>query len=369
MCPASVNGPRDSDKSSIYAATGTFAHDLAARCLLENTPPSDFLLFKGSVEGFDIECDQEMVDALDIYVDDCLIGLEDGDLTWVEMPLLAALSKLDSELGGTADFVRYRPSTKALRVVDFKYGSGRYVETDDNPQLKLYALGVLLQIGLPVNEIEAVIVQPRFEGAKPIRSWTFPVTEVLDFAADVQDAAARARDCPDVFVAGDHCGFCPRAKDCPALENMHHSLIAAEFGAVTKYDPAKLAAALVAIPLVKERIKAIEEFAYTEAQAGRFGEAHGFKLVDKRPVRKWKSEGDVIEWAQKAAVDPYAPRELLSPAQLEKRIGGKKKETAAVLAPFIEKISSGTALVPLSDDRAPAKRISVDDFDALPTAV
>ena len=134
------------------------------------------------------------------------------------------------------------------------------------------------------------------------------------------------------------------------------------------YDPAKLSELLASIPLVKERIKAIEEMAYAEAQLGK--EIPGFKLVDKRPARKWKNEGDVIQWAQANAVEPWAPRELLSVAQLEKKLGesapkGKKKEAGKVLEPFVEKISSGTVLVPVSDDRPPAKRIEATDFAAL----
>jgi hypothetical protein len=35
---------------------------------------------------------------------------------WVEMPLLDALQKIDKDLGGTSDYVRYRPATKNLLV-------------------------------------------------------------------------------------------------------------------------------------------------------------------------------------------------------------------------------------------------------------
>jgi heme-degrading monooxygenase HmoA len=137
------------------------------------------------------------------------------------------------------------------------------------------------------------------------------------------------------------------------------------------YSPAKLAAALTSIPLVKERIKAIEEFAYAEATAGR--DIPGFKLVDKRATRRWKSEADVIEWAEKQGSEPYAKREILSPAQLEKEIAktapkGKKKEAGAAIEPFTEKISSGTALVPVTDERPSAKRITVEDFNVVSTS-
>ena len=76
-------------------------------------------------------------------------------------------------------------------------------------------------------------------------------------------------------------------------------------------------------------------------------------------------------WCEQQAISPYAEPEILSPAQLEKRLGenaprGKKKEAGKVLEPLIEKVSSGYALVPESDDRPPAKRIEATAFDLLP---
>jgi hypothetical protein len=221
-----------------------------------------------------------------------------------------------------------------------------------------------------VTQVEVTIVQPRFEGARPIRSWKFPAPQILDFAHDIQ-VAAQATRLPDApLVAGDHCRFCPAAATCPELERKQHALLAAEFAGVPALTPAQLGTALVAIPQVKERIKAIEEYAYQQALNG--VEIPGFKLVDKRPVRKWKSEGEVAMWAQSLAIDPYAPRELMSPAQLEKKLAetaprGKKKEAGRVLDPFVEKVSSGTALVPMTDDRAPAKVVNADDFAVVGT--
>src|SRR3989304_1309551 len=75
--------------------------------------------------------------------------------------------------GGTADHVRYRPATRRVRVTDFKYGADVYVEVEDNVQLKKYALGVLLVLqaqNLMVEKVEMCVVQPRSEGARPVRT-------------------------------------------------------------------------------------------------------------------------------------------------------------------------------------------------------
>ena len=375
VCPPSVQYAKYS-APSIHAANGTFAHSIAAKCLEQDAPASDFFLHKGKVDGFDLECDLEMVDAVQLYLDDIADDLKKGDQTWVEVRLVEALSRIDPDLGGTADHARYRPETRHLLVRDFKFGSGVYVDATDNAQLKLYALGVMLQIEKVVKDVTVRIVQPRFEGAKPVRDFHFKAYDILDFVADVKDAARLSRDPKAEYKAGGHCKFCPGAGTCPELEKRQHAIIGAAFDFMAQttvpslktYDPRKVAAALNSIPMLKERIKAIEEFAYTEATAGK--EIPGFKLVEKRATRKWKSQGDVIEWAEKVAVDPYAPRELLSPAQLEKVLAkdapkGKKKEAGKLLEPFVERVSSGTVLVPAADERPSAKLVTANDFPQL----
>lgn len=366
-CPGSVNAGAGRNTTSQAAAQGTLAHDIAANCLTEGLQPSEFLGYKTTVDGFEVECDQEMVDGIQVYLDTIASDRQEGDRWWVEMPLLDSLKKIDPDFGGTADHVRYRPSTRHLRPADFKYGSGTYVEVEDNEQLKLYALGAMLEVGQPVDEVEVVIVQPRFEGAAPVRSQKFKAIELLDFVAELQEAAVRTR-LPDApLVAGPHCApFCPARRDCPELAKKHQSLVAAEFTAVVA--PEKIGEALASIPLVKARIKAIEEYAYQEAMKG--VAIPGHKLVEKRPVRKWKNEGEVIQWGQENAVDVFAPREVLSPAQVEKKLAesmpkGKKKDAAQVLEPLVSKVSSGYALVPLEDNRPPAKQISAIDFQII----
>lgn len=168
-----------------------------------------------TVDGFDITCDAEMAATVKQYIEICMRDILAEDKWWVEMPLLEALQTVDPDFGGTADFVRYRHWRKHLRVVDFKYGSGVYVKAPDNPQLKIYALGALLQVKRPVEDVEVVIVQPRFKGSKPVRSDTFKAVDLLDFAADIREAAQLTR-LPNAFRrGGKHCHFCPIEEDCP----------------------------------------------------------------------------------------------------------------------------------------------------------
>ena len=368
-CPGSINASKGRNSTSAAAAEGTFAHDIGAKCLADQSiSPSDFLCQKKTIDGREVECGLEMVEGVRVYLDAVDEDLKEGDLGWIEMPLLDALKKVDKDCGGTADYVRYRPSTKSLRVFDFKYGAGVYVEADDNTQMKIYALGALLEVGKPCEEIEVTICQPRFEGAAPVRGFKFRAVVLLDFMDDLRKAAEKTRQKDAPLVAGDHCKFCPAARDCPELEKRQHALVALDFEKLAAVPLADLATALVGVPLVKARIKALEEFAYAEALKGAV--IPGFKLVDKRPQRRWKSEGDVVMWAQAQAIDPYAPREVISPAQMDEKLKasaprGKKKDAVRVIEHLYEKVSSGTALVPESDDRPPAKVVTATDFPSL----
>jgi hypothetical protein len=370
QCPGSIKAAAGArDETSVYAAAGTLAHKIASDCWETRHMPVMFLHTEHEVDGHKLTVDSEMVDAVKLYLDALREDEKNGDQSWAELPLLLPLSKIDPDLGGTADYVRYRPSTKHLRVFDFKFGSGMYVEADSNEQMMLYALGAMLAVEQQVNEVEVTVVQPRFEGAAPVRSWSFPAVAILDFIADVREAAEKTRSPKPPLAPGDWCKFCKAARTCPELESRHHALVKAEFGKEgLPVDVKALAKALESIPLVKERIKALEEFAYKEAQKGL--EIPGFKLVDKRPTRQWKSLADAEEWAKGQGIDPYAPRELLSPAQIEKKLAenaprGQKKQVGKLLEPLVQKVSSGTALVPASDDRPPAKRVTELDFPVI----
>ena len=342
--------------SSLAAAQGTVAHKIASEVLLGRGRMA--VGVEVQEDGHVVEITQEMLNAVEVYVDFVRsISVPRDGTIWIEMSVFKGLQKIDKDLGGTADFVCYDQNLKHLHVVDFKHGSGVYVGEEANPQLMLYGLGAALELALPIREITLTICQPRFEGAPPVRSWTFPIQHALDFIRDVAVRASLTRAVGAPLTPGDHCKFCPAARICPELERKHHELTAQSFALPVGE---MLTRALRSLGPLKERIKAIEEHAYAEACRG--VEIPGFKLVDKRPVRRWIREADVIEWAQTANVDPYAPREVLSPAQMEKRAG---KSFKTPLAALIKSESSGTALVPIEDNRPAVTKVSIQDFPVI----
>lgn len=347
------------NKSSAAAAEGTLAHDIAARCLVTGASPDGALNRVAEIDGYKVTCDKEMVEGVQFYLDAIAADAKKGDETAVEFDLTPPLVKIHPDLGGVADFVRWRPKTKSLRVVDLKYGAGHLVSTEGNKQLLLYALGALLAVGKPAKEVTVTIVQPRIEHEEGrVRDWTFPAQDLLDFAADAEENASRTQDVNAPLVPGaSQCQWCPARHKCPALEEKQHALVAAEFKEMAPYDPQALAKALDTIPLVEARIKAIREFAYAEAERGNV--VPGYKLVAKRGTRKWIDDVAVRAWCETRGVEPFEEPKMRSPAQVEKECTKDQKKE---LADMTLTVSSGHALVPESDKRPAAHLALATDF-------
>lgn len=367
--------------SSFEAAQGTYAHFVAAHCLDRGYPGIDARPFLGSVgivDGHNVVCDQEMVDGVNFYLDDCDDDAQPGDATWVEVDLTPKLAGLHPDLGGNADRVRWRASTGELRVTDFKYGAGIMVGAEDNKQLMVYALGAMMAMNLPgVKTIEARIVQPRIEHPDGrARSWTFDAAAIVAFAGECVAACERARAPDAPLTPGWWCrkSFCPAARTCPALEKYAHSMLTSDDfaataqlpavrnagGALVPYDMDKLVTALGMIEPLEAKIKALRDFAYGEAARG--VAVPGWKLVAKRPTRRVADESGAIAWAKERGIDPYEAPSLKSPAQLEK---GTKKTDKEALAEFVKSESSGNTLVRASDDRPEVKLLTDDSFAAV----
>lgn len=349
------------------AAEGTFAHAIATACIETGEKLDLWLGRKAIVDGHEITCDEEMIEGIGLYL--ATIQKNKLDTDWVELSLHSALRSLDPDLGGTADYVTYSPGLRLLRIIDFKYGAGVFVSADDNKQLKKYALGAMLTIeamrtdAAPVQNIEVYIVQPRYEGAEPVRVEKFAASDLIDFVGDMLTAAKKTRDPDAPTIAGPWCKktFCPAAHICPALLQLQHSLVECTAPGLPALDPSTLGDWLTVIPLVEERIKAVRESAYQQALTG--VKIPGWKLVDKRPRRCWTEPDKVIAWAKGRAIEPFETPELKSPAQMEKGLKAAEKRE---LAAWVASVSSGTTLAPESDPRQPvSKAISVADFDVV----
>jgi hypothetical protein len=352
--------------SSKFAAEGTAAHYIATRCLRHGADPrASFLGKTALVEGYEIALDDELIAAVEEYLEYVVTNEKPGDERAVEQSFTSALTRLHHKLGGSTDYVNWRASERLLRVVDYKHGAGVPVDVDDNKQLKYYALGALLSNPQwNAETVEIVIVQPRCDHEHGrIRSYRFPALDLVDYAADIVDAAKRTEEFgADLVPSKKACKWCPAnaADKCPSIKQETHAIVATSFDMLTpeKYSLEQIAEFLAKAPLVEARISALREFAYNRACAGE--KIPGFKLVDKRATRKWTNEKEVENRIGPRALNPP---EVRSPAQLEKVLG--KKKFATLLGDVVEKQSSGHTLVPESDNRPPVAVAQLEDFGTI----
>lgn len=344
-CPGSVRLSEGiASTSSVYAEEGTKAHELASLLLLG--------------EKVDIP-DEEMADAIDVYVTD-MLNRAKGNKLHVEHRF--DLSKVHPGCFGTADCVIWDAKRRHLIVADFKYGAGIPVEVKDNKQLRFYGLGALVDLGYPARTVELVVIQPRcYHPEGPVRSETIDAIDMLDFKVDLIQFAKATEDPNAALKSGEHCKFCPAAGVCPLLHEQALAAAKTVFSPAASYDPAKLADALRLAPVLKAWASSVTEFAYAEAEQGRC--PPGYKLVAKRANRKWRDEPAAIQALTKAGLgepELYGEPSLKSPAAIEKHLG--KKEFVAVAGDLVVSESSGHTLAPLDDKRPPVKPTAQDAF-------
>jgi hypothetical protein len=383
-CPASVSLMRHlPNRAGIAAERGTACHEIAEQMLRkrllldkDNTLygfASDYPLehYIGTVAN-GIEIDEELTETARDYVDVVLGILAPGDRVWIERQFTLASLDPPADMYGTADLVAYRASQKRLIVIDLKSGAGVTVQAKGNDQLRYYGLGAVLSLpGLAIDDVDMFIVQPRV--ADPVKRDTIDSLELLEWSADLLEAARATQEVGAPAVAGEHCRWCLAKTACityelAALEAARDDFDVIEGSeiSVAVPDPAELdtvdlARRLDLIPLLEDWIKAMKAFAFQRLNRG--DEIPGYKLVAKGARRKWRDEEAALDWMKSQGVSiNYAIKEqLISPAQAEKLVRDKTG-----LADLVIQESSGPTLVPASDRRPAITGLTAgDEFDVI----
>lgn len=369
-CPGSIAlGEKAPDKApSIYAATGTVAHEIGENCLRLGVEPKDFLGDTFHCDGFGIEVDDEMAEAVEVYVNFIHTvappAYKDvhGFEVFVERQF--SLPEIHQDLGGTADCVITYPPARAhggtLMVIDYKHGSGVTVEAENNPQLMIYALGALSTFpDQHFSKVRIVIVQPRGAG-ESVKDWWINVEALKAWGDSVLRAATKRVDEAPEYNAGDHCRFCDAKALCSAHEQRALEVARTEFGVCDFPQPDTLdlphvAKVLQFAELMSDWVQQVKAHAQSCMEQGE--DIPGYKLVRRRSLRRWKDEAEA-EAVLKEHVDPYK-KTLVSPAQAEKLV----KDKGVDISSLWEKPDNGLVIAPADDKRAAvACNSSVEDF-------
>ena len=346
--PSAVAAEAYEDTSSEYAAEGTMAHEVAEIVVSGNIRPET------GRDGFAPEVTQEMLD--------CAAGYRDYIQEQIRTP--DAVQMLERRVDfseyvpdgfGTCDCIIIQGDT--LTIIDYKYGKGVAVSAENNPQMRLYALGALNDYGIAydVENVEMHIYQPRINNISTER---LTVSALLEWAEKiVKPTAAKAAKGKGEYKAGAHCRFCPHAGRCRALTKTCTEYVSTHGlrVGVPVLAPHEVAEVLAMEPLVTLWLKRVRDQAMTTMLDG--GEIPGYKIVEGRQgARRWTDEHRVAELLDTAGYtrDEYTTTTIFSPAGMDKALGKKKVEE--LLGGCVERSPGSPTIVPVSDKRPPYDR-------------
>lgn len=360
-CPASVRLSEGiSAKTSQYAEAGTAAHAIAELKARKRFMVMNARTFKAQLKK--LQENEYYSPEMEAYTDQYVEVLEQHAMSFSVPPFIALETSVPigsytgeykedgSPATGTADCIQI--GDDVLWVTDYKNGSGVPVDAEDNPQMKMYALGALALYGMvygdSIKKVRMTIVQPAL---RSVSDWETTREALEDWGASIlRPTAEKAlRGDPGDPNPGDWCRFCPakylcrgRADKVTALEafgrKMPPMLTDAEVG-----DILTRGADLVSW------YNDLKDYALKACLEGK--DIPGYKAVAGRTSRDWADLDAAFEVLKSRGVEEALlwERKPVTVAALEKALG---KKVFAVAADGQVITSPGKpALAPASDKR------------------
>ena len=342
------------DKGSNFAAEGSDAHSLCEYKLrkalgMEAKDPTDNLTWY----------DAEMEESASGYAAFVMELVAEAKKTCSD-PVVLIEQRLDYskyvQSGfGTGDCVLISDGT--LHIVDFKYGRGVLVEAEDNPQMKLYALGALeiFDCLYDIDTVSMTIYQPRRAN---VSTFTLTRQELLDWAETVLVPTAELAYAGDgEYHCGEWCQFCKAKADCRERARANMELARYEFRQPPLLTDEEVEEILGKLDSLMDWASDIKDYALQAAISGKHWS--GYKLVEGRANRRYTDENAVVAAVKAAGYDPYDEPKLLGVTAMTTLLG--RKQFNDILGGLITKPQGKPTLVPESDKR-PAMTTILDDF-------
>jgi hypothetical protein len=391
-CPGSVQAQVEVfdpslDDSNPDSRLGTAAHALLEACLITGCEPESlvgcYLAGKDHPPVSEDMCDWVQV-ALD-YIQEYIDTYGDENL-WVLPetrvfigPQINITGDSDEEqardaelCNGTADTIIAHRDMSMCVAIDYKNGVGK-VSAKENSQTMLYMAGARQLFG-KFKKYRSVIIQPRAGKRNPVDEWEFTDSMLRRWLQDKVRPSARAALLPNApRVAGAHCQWCKASPRCRTRKDKVMAVARVEFSAIEEPDPELLS--------TEEFLEVLNNLQFLENYIHSV-KGHALKMVERDPralpgwklgwskrMRQWDNELAVIEYCEEQGVEQedYAPRKLLSPAQLttlfRRRTKGPRRKRGELPPPnpldaFISYTIPTAKLVP-EDGKA------ADDFDEI----
>lgn len=353
------------NKTSEYMAEGTLAHEIAEFKVIsyfQETLPKATYTKRLNKFKKEEHFDNEMLAHTDTYLEFVKgEALQTSDKPFVAVEQKVDFSQYVPEGFGTADCILISGDT--LHIIDFKYGKGVRVDAENNPQMKLYALGALSQFGMFYNikYIKMSIVQPRIDN---ISTYEMPIEPLLEWGEKiVKPQAQKAFMGIGEFKQGDHCRFCRAKGACEFRANENMKIIEEVQNATGTLSNIDVGEFLTKTEGVDQWLKDIRSYALEQLLKGE--EIPGWKAVEGKSNRKLVDVDKAFQILEANGYDQAIlyERKPITLTQLEKVVG-KKKLTEAI-GDYIEKPKGAPTLAKESDKREPFRVSAAEEFKNL----
>lgn len=374
------------DFESVYAAEGTSAHELLEQCVKEGFTDAEKYI---GHRFYTHEVDQEMADSVNLCLAEIEMvldqwGLTPADVTTEQRVYMPSIHP--TLCFGTVDITILDPKNRRFAIMDLKYGKGVIVPRSTS-QLRFYAIGVLdsylanasdtssasnpdpLQQNPIVSgwdlydEFYPGIMQPRIPNAQdsaidlddPVPVWE------LEESKEEYALAVQAIMAGDVSYAPkyDTCRWCKASQmgACKAQDGEMLSTLADEFADLpVEPNELTLATILAVAPAIREWLLAKEAKALALMIQGE--EIEGFKMIRGLAFRNWVDPEQTIRELEPLLKEDLYTKKILSPAQVEKKIG---KAAARTMLQHLIEAPIGKLKVAPSDARG--REITVFDLN------
>ena len=352
-CPPSVRICENyADVTTDYALEGTDAHALCEYQLKQSLgilaeDPIETLTWynaemEGCAAGYAAYVMELLEDAKQISTDPIVMIEQRVDFSrWVKDGF------------GTADCILIADGV--LNIVDYKHGKGVRVSAEKNPQMMLYALGAL-EIFDGIYDIETVrmtIYQPRLSNISVSEMAKDTLLEWAD--TELTQKAQLAYEGKGEFHSGEWCRFCKAKAECRERAKANLELAKYEFAEPPLLEDEEIADILSKVDALTAWADDVKEYVLQQAVGGK--KWSGWKLVEGRSNRKYRSDTDVANVVAHAGFDPYEHK-VRGITAMQMLLGRSRFEE--LLSPYIEKPQGKPTLVPESDKRPayePAQQI------------
>lgn len=351
------------ESTSEYAEEGRLAHAICELKTLKKfttaITPKTFTTRLNKLKK-DPMYNPEMDKTSDLYIQ----HLTERAMQYNSMPYVAAevqveFSEYVPEGFGTCDNIMIGGDT--ICITDYKHGKGVPVSAENNPQMKLYALGALKKYrpiyGDTIKKVIMTIDQPRLSETPSVSEITSD--ELYAWGESIKPVAQKAFSGFGEFVPGEHCRFCRGKAQCKARADVNSALeefkdcvpqAKAEPGQNILTD-AQIGDLLIRGAELVSWYKDLEEYALSTLLNG--GEIPGWKCVAGRSIRTFTDQDAALKAVIAAGYDESLvyERKAKTLTELEKLMG--KTEFAEKIGQFVIKPVGKPTLAPMSDKREP----------------